>query len=125
VKPCWVGIVVLLVLAVWVSSGSTSSIDPLIEDLKTGDETTRVRAVVALGHSRDPQAVEALREALHDESGLVRQYALHALADLLRILEHTSQSFTRWLRDLRDRLEQRLDEPQMATAPKSIAIRHE
>jgi HEAT repeat protein len=125
VKPYWVGVVALLVLAAWVSPGFANGIDSLIEDLKTGDEATRLRAVVALGHSGDPKAVGTLREALHDESRVVREYALRALADLLQILEHTSQSLAHWLRDLRARLEQRLEEPQMATAPKSIRTRRE
>jgi biopolymer transport protein ExbB/TolQ len=111
-KQYGVGLLALLIVAAWVGSGWASSIDVLIQDLKTGDEPTRIRAVVALGHSADPKAVEALREALHDESQLVRRYALQALKDLLQILERTSRLVTRWLHDLVDRLEQRLEEPQ-------------
>jgi hypothetical protein len=119
-KPCWVGILALLLWAAWVGLGTARDLNPLIQDLKTGDEPTRIRAVVALGHSGDPTAVEILREALNDESQLVRKYALHALTDLLRILEHTSRLVTRWLRDLLGQLEQGLAESQMTGAKKPI-----
>ncbi|HXH14494.1 MAG TPA: HEAT repeat domain-containing protein [Alphaproteobacteria bacterium] len=115
-KPYWIGLLALLVWVASVGSGGASGIDALIQDLRTGDETTRIRAVVALGDSADPKAVGALQEALHDESRLVRQYALHALKDLLQILERTSRLVTRWLHDLVDRLEQQLEEPQTTAA---------
>ncbi len=115
-KPYWIGLLALLVWVASVGSAGASGIDALIQDLRTGDEATRIRAVVALGNSADPQAVEALHEALHDESRLVRQYALHALKDLLEILERTSRLVTRWLHDLVDRLEQQLEEPQTTAA---------
>jgi HEAT repeat protein len=120
-----VGLLVLLIVAAWVGPGSTSGIDPLIQDLKTGDEPTRIRAVVALGQSGDPTAVEVLRNALHDESHLVRQYALHALTDLLRILEHTSRLVTRWLHDLLGQLEQRLEDRPMTPAKKPVSTTRE
>jgi HEAT repeat protein len=120
-KLCQVGMLALLVIAAWVGPGDASGIDPLIQDLKTGDEPIRIRAVVALGQSGDPAAVEVLREALHDESRLVRQYALHALTDLLRILEHTSRLVTRWLHDLLGRLEQGLEESQTTAAEQPIS----
>jgi HEAT repeat protein len=119
-KPCRVGMFALLVVAVWVGPGYARGIDSLIQDLKTGDETTRIRAVVALGRSGDPAAVESLREALSDESRLVRQYALHALTDLLRVLEHASHLVSRWLHDLREQLEQRLEGPQTTAVRRSI-----
>jgi HEAT repeat protein len=124
-KPYRVGMLALLVWVAWVGPGFARGIDPLIQDLKTGDETTRIRAVVALGHSGDPTAVEVLREALNDESRLVRQYAIQALTDLLRILEHTSHLVTRWLHDLRVRFEQRLEEPQTIAAQKSLSTTRE
>ena len=82
-----------------------------VHDLRTGDEATRVRAVLALGHSGDAQAVEVLREALHDESQLVRQHALHAFKHLLLMLAQTSRLVTQWL----DALLERLEEPHVIT----------
>lgn len=105
-----VWIISLLIVVAWMSAGYASDIDALIQDLKNGDESTRIRAVVALGQSGDPQAVEVLREAMHDESQLVRKYALYALRDLLQVLERTSRLVTRWLHDLLDRVEQQLEE---------------
>jgi HEAT repeat protein len=75
-KLGWVGMLVVLVVVAWVGPGAARGLEPLVQDLRTGDETTRVRAVLALGHSGDPQAVEILRHAVHDESRLVRTHAL-------------------------------------------------
>jgi HEAT repeats len=119
-KLCWVGMLVVFVVAAWVGPGSARGIEPLVHDLRTGDETTRVRAVLALGHSGDPQAVEILRHALHDESQLVRNHALQALKHLLLILAHTSRLVTHWLHELLERVEERLEEPQMTTMPRPI-----
>src|ERR687895_721870 len=100
-----VGLLVVLVVMVWVGAGSARGIEPLMHDLRTGDEATRVRAVLALGHSGDPQAVEVVRQALHDESPRVRQYARHAIKHLLLRLAQTSRLVTQWLDDLLERLE--------------------
>jgi hypothetical protein len=110
-KRYWVGMLVVLVVMVWVGSGSARGIEPLIHDLRTGDEATRVRAVLALRDSGDPQAVEALRDALHDENPRVRQYALQAFKHLLLILAQTSRLVTQWL----DELLERLEEPHVIT----------
>jgi HEAT repeat protein len=110
-KPCRVSILALVVLAVWVGSGSARDVEALAQDLRTGDEATRVRAILALGQSDDPRAVEVLREALNDESQLVRKHALQALNHLLLALEHTSRLVARWLQELRERVNQRLGEP--------------
>jgi HEAT repeat protein len=112
-KLRWVGMLVVLVVVAWIGPGSARGIEPLVHDLRTGDEATRVRAVLALGHSDDPQAVEVLRHALHDESQLVRKHALQALRHLLLILAHTSRLVTHWLHDLLERVEERLEEPQV------------
>lgn len=109
-RQCQVGMLALLILVAWIGAGYASDIDSLIQDLKHGDESARIRAVLALGQSGDPQAVEVLREAMHDESQLVRKYALYALRDLLQVLERTSRLVTRWLHDLLDRVEQQLEE---------------
>jgi HEAT repeat protein len=112
---------VVFVVAAWVGPGSARGIEPLVHDLRTGDETTRVRAVLALGHSGDPQAVEVLRRhALHDESQLVRNHALQALKHLLLILAHTSRLVTHWLHELLERVEERLEEPQVTTMQRPI-----
>ena len=100
-----VGLLVVLVVMVWVGAGSARGIEPLMHDLRTGDEATRVRAVLALGHSGDPQAVEVVRQAFHDESPRVRQYARHAIKHLLLRLAQTSRLVTQWLDDLLERLE--------------------
>ena len=119
-KLCWVGLLVVLVVAAWVSPGSARGLEPLVHDLRTGDEPTRVRAVRALGHSGDPQAVEVLRHALHDESQLVRNHALQALRHLLLSLAHTSRLVTHWLHDLLEQVEERLEERQATTMPRPI-----
>jgi HEAT repeat protein len=110
-KRRWGGLLIVLVVVAWVGSGSASSLEPLVHDLRTGDEATRVRAVLALGHSGEAQAVEVLREALHDESPRVRQYARHALKQLLLMLAQTSRLVTQWL----DALLERLEEPHVIT----------
>jgi HEAT repeat protein len=98
-------LIVLIVMA-WVGSGSARNIEPLVHDLRTGDEATRVRVVLALGHSGEGHAVEVVRDAVHDESPLVRQYALHAFKQLLLRLAQTSRLVTQWLDDLLERLEE-------------------
>jgi HEAT repeat protein len=118
-KRCWVGMCVVLVVAAWVGPGSARGLEPLVHDLRTGDEATRVRAVLALGDSGDPQAVEVLRHALHDESQLVRTHALQALKHLLLILAQTSRLVTHWLHELLEWVEERLEEPQATTVKPS------
>jgi HEAT repeat protein len=119
-KLCWVGMLVVLMVVAWAGRGSARGIEPLVHDLRTGDETTRVRAVRALGHSGDPQAVEVLRHALHDESQLVRTHALQALKHLILILAHTSRLVTHWLHELLERVEEGLEEPQVTTVERPI-----
>jgi HEAT repeat protein len=104
-KLRWGGILIVLVVMAWVGPGAARGLEPLVHDLRTGDETTRVRAVLALGHSGEAQAVEVLREALHDESPRVRQYARYALKQLLLRLAQTSRLVTQWLDALLERLE--------------------
>ncbi|HEX9867847.1 MAG TPA: HEAT repeat domain-containing protein [Candidatus Tectomicrobia bacterium] len=111
-KRYGIGMLIGLVVMAWVGSGSARDIEPLVHDLRTGDEATRVRAVLALGHSGDAHAVEVLRHALHDESPLVRQYALQAFKQLLLRLAQTSRLVTQWLDDLLEQLE----EPHAITA---------
>ena len=105
-KRYWGGLLIVLVVVAWVGSGSARGLEPLVHDLRTGDEATRVRAVLALGHSGEAQAVEVLREAFHDESPRVRQYARHAFKQLLLRLAQTSRLVTQWLDDLLERLEE-------------------
>jgi hypothetical protein len=61
-KRCWGGLLIVLVITAWVGPGSARGLEPLVHDLRTGDEATRVRAVLALGHSGEAQAVEVLRD---------------------------------------------------------------
>jgi HEAT repeat protein len=110
-KRCWEGLLIVLVVVAWVGCGSARGLDPLVHDLRTGDEATRVSAVLALGHSGDAQAAEVLREALHDESPRVRQHALQAFKHLLLRLAQTSRLVTQWL----DTLLERLEEPHVIT----------
>ena len=114
-KLCSVGLLVVLVAVACAGPGAARGLEPLVQDLRTGDETTRVRAVLALGHSGDPQAVEVLRHAVHDESQLVRTHALLALKHLLLSLAHTSQLVTHWLHELLEQVEEQLEEPQVTT----------
>jgi len=104
-KRCWGGLLIVLVVVAWVGSGSARGRESLVHDLRTGDEATRVRAVLALGHSGEAQAVGVVRDALHDESPRVRQYARHALKQLLLRLAQTSRLVTQWLDALLERLE--------------------
>ena len=112
-KRCWGGLLIVLMVMAWVGSGSARGLEPLVHDLRTGDEATRVRAVLALGHSGEAQAAEVLREALHDESPRVRQHARHAFKQLLLGLAQTSRLVTQWLDDLLERWE----EPHVITVP--------
>ena len=114
-KLCSVGLLVVLVAVACAGPGAARGLEPLVQDLRTGDEPTRVRAVLALGHSGDPHAVEVLRHAVHDESQLVRTHALLALRHLLLSLAHTSRLVTHWLHELLERIEEQLEEPQGAT----------
>ncbi len=114
-KLYWVGMLVVFVVVACAGPGAARGLEPLVQDLRTGDEPTRVRAVLALGDSGDPQAVEVLRDALHDESQLVRTHALQALRHLLLSLAHTSRLVTHWLHDLLERVEEQLGEPQVTT----------
>jgi HEAT repeat protein len=114
-KLCSVGLLVVLVAVACAGPGAARGLEPLVQDLRTGDEPTRVRAVLALGQSGDPQAVEVLRHAVHDESQLVRTHALLALKHLLLSLAHTSRLVTHWLHELLERVEEQLEEPQVTT----------
>jgi HEAT repeat protein len=119
-KLCWVGILVMLVAVACAGPGAARGLEPLVQDLRTGDEPTRVRAVLALGHSGDPHAVGVLRHAVHDESQLVRTHALQALRHLLLSLTHTSRLVTHWLHVLLEQVEEQLEEPQRTTVQRPI-----
>jgi HEAT repeat protein len=123
-KLCWVGMLVMLVAVACAGPGAARGLEPLVQDLRTGDEPTRVRAVLALGHSGDPHAVKVLRHALHDESQLVRTHALQALRHLLLSLTHTSRLVTHWLHELLEQVEEQLEEPQRTTVQRPIGTAH-
>jgi HEAT repeat protein len=114
-KLCSAGLLVVFVAVACAGPGAARGLEPLVQDLRTGDEPTRVRAVLALGDSGDPQAVEVLRHAVHDESQLVRTHALLALKHLLLSLAHTSQLVTHWLHELLEQVEEQLEEPHVTT----------
>jgi len=118
-KLCSVGLLVVCVAVACAGPGAARGLEPLVQDLRAGDEPTRVRAVLALGHSGDPQAVEVLRQAVHDESPLVRTHALLALKHLLLSLAHTSRLVTHWLHVLLERVEAQLEEPHVTTVKPS------
>jgi HEAT repeat protein len=118
-KLCSAGLLVVFVAVACAGPGAARGLEPLVQDLRTGDEPTRVRAVLALGHSSDPHAVEVLRQAAHDDSQLVRTHALLALKHLLLSLEHTSWLVTYWLHALLAQVEEQLEEPQGTTVKPS------
>jgi HEAT repeat protein len=78
---------------------------PLINDLKSPDTEAVVKALKRLGESGDIRAVPPLIDALHDERGVVRQYAVEALQHLVRALDDGYIVVKRWLRSLINRLQ--------------------
>ena len=78
---------------------------PLINDLKSTDTEAALKALKRLGESGDIRAVAPLIDALHDERGVVRQYAVEALQHLVRVLDDGYIVIKRWLRSLINRLQ--------------------
>jgi len=73
-------ILILVVLAVLVVPAVADEVDNLILDLKYGSDDVRKDAVVALGESGDPRAVDPLIDALND--WVVREVAARALGKI-------------------------------------------
>ncbi|MGH8064696.1 MAG: HEAT repeat domain-containing protein [Candidatus Entotheonellia bacterium] len=80
---------------------------PLINDLKSADTTTVLKAIRGLGESGDIRAVPPLLEALRDKRGVVRQYTVEALQHLVQALDDGYIVVKRWLQSLINQL--RLD----------------
>ena len=80
---------------------------PLINDLKSADTTTVLKAIRGLGESGDIRAVPPLLEALRDKRGVVRQYTVEALQHLVQALDDGYIVVKRWLQSLINKL--RLD----------------
>jgi hypothetical protein len=76
-----------------------NNIDALILDLKDKDSSVRWRATKRIGHLRikDPKAVDALIEALADDSGYLRLRAAEALGKIkdARAIEPLKELLTR------------------------------
>lgn len=80
---------------------------PLINDLKSANTTTVLKAIKGLGESGDIRAVPPLLEALRDKRGVVRQYTVEALQHLAQALDDGYLVVKRWLQSLINKL--RLD----------------
>ena len=80
---------------------------PLINDLKSADTATVLKAIKGLGESGDIRAVPPLLGALRDKRGVVRQYTIEALQHLVQALDDGYLVVKRWLQSLINRL--RLD----------------
>ena len=76
----------------------------LIQDLRSTDEETRMKAVKALGESGEMRALKPLLEALRDDSVVVREHALEALRNLVKVLSDVYRLMRWWLQDLLNRL---------------------
>jgi HEAT repeats len=98
---------VALFLASAVGLARADQLRPLINDLKSKDMDITLRAIKGLGESGDLRAVSPLLDALHDERGVVRQYAVEALQHLVQTLDEVYIVVKRWLQSLVNKL--RLD----------------
>jgi len=58
--------------------------------IRIGRDRLRRNAAVALGNSRDPQAIPVLKDAINDDSELVRSHSRWALDHLLSQLRTTT-----------------------------------
>jgi HEAT repeat protein len=76
----------------------------LIQDLRSSDEASRMKAVKALGQSGEMRALNPLLEALKDDSALVREHALEALRNLVKVLSDVYRLMRWWFQDLLNRL---------------------
>ena len=82
----------------------TDQLQPLIEDLRSADMSTRLRAIESLGASGDIRAIPPLLAIAQQEQGLMRQYAVGALQNLAHLLDDVHVVMKRWLQSLIDRL---------------------
>jgi HEAT repeat protein len=77
---------------------------PLIDDLQSGDTQVTLQALQRLGESGDIRAVPPLLQALGDDRGVVRQYAVEALQHLIQALDGVYMVVKRGLQSLIDKL---------------------
>ena len=77
---------------------------PLLNDLRSADTETTLKAIKGLGESGDIRAVPPLLAASRDARDVVRQYAIEALQHLVRSLDSVYLVAKRWLQSLIDQL---------------------
>jgi HEAT repeat protein len=99
----WICLAVLL-LTYTSGLADADQLRPLINDLKSADTETTLKAIKGLGESGDIHAVPLLLKALRDERGVVRQYAIEALQPLVRTLDDMYIVVKRWLQSLINQL---------------------
>jgi len=97
----------VLLLTGAIDLASADQLRPLIDDLQSGDTQITLNAIQRLGASGDIRAVPPLLDALRDERGVVRHYAVEALQQLIRALDDVYMVVKRGLQSLINKL--RLD----------------
>jgi hypothetical protein len=97
----------LLLLTSGIDLSYADRLRPLIDDLRSTDTDTKLKAIKSLGESGDIRAVPPLLAVLRDERGVVRQYAVEALQNLARVLDDVYAVVKRWLQSFINKL--RLD----------------
>jgi HEAT repeat protein len=110
------GFLAALLLTHVLGLADAGQLQPLINDAQSADTPTALKALKALGDSRDIRAVSPLLAALGDERGLVRQYAVEALQHLVRTLDSVYAVTKRWLQSLIDQLRSNPSEHVLTTA---------
>jgi HEAT repeat protein len=93
-----------LLLASAIGPARADQLQPLINELQSKDTDTTLKAIKGLRESGDLQAVSPLLDALRDERGIVRQYALEALQHLVQSLDEVYIVVKRWLQSLLNKL---------------------
>jgi HEAT repeat protein len=99
----WICLAVLL-LTYTSGLADADQLRPLINDLKSADTETTLKAIEGLGESGDIRAVPLLLKALRDERDVVRQYAIEALQRLVRTLDDMYIVVKHWLQSLINQL---------------------
>jgi HEAT repeat protein len=99
----WILLAALLLTST-IGLADAGRLRPLIHDLKSADTETALKAVEGLGKSGDIRAVSPLLDALRDERGVVRQYAITALQHLVQTLDEVYIVVKRWLQALISKL---------------------
>ncbi len=94
----------------------------LARDLKSGNEAAKLKAVEALGESRDMRALKPLLDALKDDSALVQRHATAALRNLARVLSDAYRIMEWWFRDLLDKLGILLEDDLLTTEKRALNL---